>query len=301
MSTNSTGGILKHDQFLTEKELKQVYKGIDPKKGLSIKVTELMEDENMYQKGIVVDIDKKKTPKPMETGSILSDHVKYVQHDESDILHNVDFDALNYCVNEDIYKELKEKEMLKTSIDFSGVSEKLKSDYLDVYDGVYAEVISTNRFDEGTDQTTTYLGQVDISRKAEIEAEESFAMKAVGHTRGELLNGTECEILIDTGASKSYMSKSYYMQCRSLHAIPKFTSITRRIQVGNGQYVGVLCVIPIIITIQKHRFEIFTLVSEIHENVDLVLGIKNLFELEGVIDSRDFMFKFLKQINTILC
>ena len=53
---------------------------------------------------------------------------------------------------------------------------------------------------------------------------------------------------------------------------------------GNGQYVGVLFVIPIIMTIQKHRFEIFTLVSEIHENVDLVIGIKNLFELEGVID-----------------
>ena len=41
-----------HDQLLTEKELKQVYKGIDPKKGVSIKVTELTEDENMYQKGI---------------------------------------------------------------------------------------------------------------------------------------------------------------------------------------------------------------------------------------------------------
>ena len=29
------------------------------------------------------------------------------------------------------------------------------------------------------------------------------------------------------------------------------------------------------------------LVSEIHENVDLVLGIKNIFELEGVINSCD--------------
>ena len=36
-----------------------------------------------------------------------------------------------------------------------------------------------------------------------------------------------------------------------------------------------------------HRFKINTLVSEIHENVDLVLGIKNVFELEGVINSRD--------------
>ena len=64
---------------------------------------------------------------------------------------------------------------------------------------------------------------------------------------------------------------------------------------GNGQYVGVLFVIPIIMTIQKHRFEIFTLVSEIHENVDLVLGIKTLFELEGVIDSWDSCVSFLNR------
>ena len=97
--------------------------------------------------------------------------------------------------------------MLKMTIDFSGVSEKLKSDYLAVYDDVYAEVISTNRFKEDTDLSTTYLGQVDMSRKTEVKAEASFAMNAAGHTRGELLYGTECEILIDTGASKSCMSK----------------------------------------------------------------------------------------------
>ena len=82
------------------------------------------------------------------------------------------------------------------------MSEKLKSDYLDVYDGVYVEVISTNRFDENTDLSTTYLGQVDMSGETEVKAEESFAMNAAGHTRGELLDGTECEILIDTGTSK---------------------------------------------------------------------------------------------------
>ena len=48
-------------------------------------------------------------------------------------------------------------------------------------------------------------------------------------------------------------------------------------------------------TIQNHRFEIFTLVSEIHEYVDLVLGIKNLFELEGVIGSWDSCVNFLNQ------
>ena len=54
---------------------------------------------------------------------------------------------------------------------------------------------------------------------------------------------------------------------------------------GNGQYVSVLFVIPVIIEIPGHRFEIFTLVSKIHHNVDLVMGIKNIFELEGIIDS----------------
>ena len=48
----------------------------------------------------------------------------------------------------------------------------------------------------------------------------------------------------------------------------------QRIQVGNGQYVSVLFFILIVIDIHSHRFEIFTLVSEIHENVGLVLGNK---------------------------
>ena len=88
------------------------------------------------------------------------------------------------------------------------------------------------------------------------------------------------------------MSKSYYMRCKSLHALAKFSSATQRIQVGNGQYVAVLFVIPVIIDIYGHRFEVFTLVSEIHDNVDLVLGMKNVFKLEGVIDTRDSSFKF---------
>ena len=74
------------------------------------------------------------------------------------------------------------------------------------------------------------------------------------------------------------------MRCKSLHALAKFASTTQGVQVGNRQYVAVLFVIPVIIDIHGHRFEVFTLASEIHDNVDLVLGMKNVFELEGVID-----------------
>ena len=39
----------------------------------------------------------------------------------------------------------------------------------------------------------------------------------------------------------------------------------------------------------------FTLVSEIHDNVDLVLCMKNAYELEGIVDMQDSTFKFLKR------
>ena len=35
--------------------------------------------------------------------------------------------------------------------------------------------------------------------------------------------------------------------------------------------------------------------SEIHDNVDLVLGMKNVFELEDLIDMQDSSFKFLNR------
>ena len=128
-----------------------------------------------------------------------------------------------------------------------------------------------------------------------MKTEESFPISEHGYTLGKLLDGTECQLLLDTGASKSFMSKSFYMRCESLHSLPKFVSKMQRIQVGNGQCFNVLFIIPEIIDVHGHRFEIYTLVSEIHKNVDLVLGIKNVFKLEGVINSRDCCLKFLNR------
>ena len=138
-----------------------------------------------------------------------------------------------------------------------------------------------------------------MKREEVMKAEESFPISEQGFVMGKLMNGEECQILLDTGVSKSYMSKSYYLKCKSLHNLPKFALKTQRIQVGNGQYVGVLFVIPVIIEINKHRLEVFTLVSEIFDNVDMVLGIKNLFEIEGVIDTRESSFRFLSRLIPI--
>ena len=129
----------------------------------------------------------------------------------------------------------------------------------------------------------------------DLIVEERFPISKLGYTVGKLMDGMECQILLDTGASKSFMSKSYYLHCKALHSLLKFASKTRRIQVGNGQHISVLFIIPVIIEIAGHRFEIYTLVSEIHENVYLVFGIKNVFELEGIFNSQECCFSFLNR------
>ena len=130
------------------------------------------------------------------------------------------------------------------------------------------------RFSEISDLSTTYLGKSDRSKNDKIKAEKSFLISGQGYTLGKLLDGIECQMLLDTRASKLFMSKSYYIHRKSLHSLPKFSSKTQRIQVGKDQFVSVLFLIPVIIDGHGRRFEIYTLVSDIHENVDLVLGIK---------------------------
>ena len=194
--------------------------------------------------------------------------------------------------------EAKEEKEFR-ELDFGSMPHRLHKEYLDVYEGIQSEIVNTTRFDENSDLSTTYLGRLDKVRNDKLKAEEPFPISEHWYTLGKLLDGTECQLLLDTGASKSFMSKSFYMKCKSLHSVPKFASKTQRIQVGNGQCASVLFIIPAIIEVHRHRFEIYTLVLEIHENIDLVLGIKNVFELEGVIKSRDCCFKFLNRSEPI--
>ena len=113
-----------------------------------------MTETNPYKNAILDDVNKKKDSAQIEEWSILSDHVKYVTHGESEAFHKLNIDLMNYRQNKDLYKELKKEEMLKVSVNFGRSPEKLKSDYLDVYEGVYAEVISKDKSDEDTHLST---------------------------------------------------------------------------------------------------------------------------------------------------
>ena len=253
-------------------------------------------DTNPYEKALLSNRNlERKVNSQIEQWSILSDNIVYVKSEDKDIMNGIDIKPIDYQKHKRMYRKMNKEGGEKIDIDFGESPEVMKDRYMDMYDEVYAEVVTTSRFDENVDLSTTYLGRNNMQREEMLKAEESFPISEQGFVKGKLTNGEECQILLDTGASKSYMSKSYYLRCKSLHDLPKFVSKMQRIQVGNGQYVGVLFVIPVIVEIHGHNLEVFTLVSEIFDNIDMVLGIKNLFELEGVIDTRESNFKFLSR------
>ena len=310
MPSTRKGGFQKEipfEQCLTNDQTKHIYDKIET--GEEIRIRKLVQQNipdsskqetfvnnvNQYEKALLSDSYTRRSNAQMDQWSILSDNIVYVKSNDSDIMNGIDIKSIDYREHKRMYRKMNKEGGEKIDIDFGESPKVMKSRFMDVYDNVHAEVVTTGRFDENVDLSTTYLGRIDMKREEVLKAEESFPISEQGFVKGKLINGEECQILLDTRASKSYMSKSYYLRCNSLHNLPKFASKTQRIQVGNGQYVGVLFVIPVIVEINKHRLEVFTLVSEIFDNVDMVLGIKNLFELEGVIDTRELSFRFLSR------
>ena len=84
---------------------------------------------------------------------------------------------MNYRQEIDLYRELQQKELLNADVNFGGSPDRLKAEYLDIYEGVYGEVISTDKFDD-MDLSTTYLGQLYMTRNIEVKAEENFPITA---------------------------------------------------------------------------------------------------------------------------
>ena len=102
-------------------------------------------------------------------------------------------------------------------------------------------------------------------------------------------------ILIDTGAAKCYMSKSYYDKNPILHKLPKFKTKVLKLQVGNGAQIKTHFVIPLQMKIQQDRFEVYTLVANIEDSIDMVLGMKNMHELEAEHSSRHSEFRIMNR------
>ena len=91
-----------------------------------------------------------------------------------------------------------------------------------MYEGIQSEVISTTRFDENSDLNTTYLGRIDITRASTVKTEEKIPILEQGYMIGKLLDGTECQILLDTGEANHLCPNqiiynvNHYIHCQNL-------------------------------------------------------------------------------------
>ena len=184
-------------------------------------------DVNQFEKALLSERNMSKSNSQMEQWSILSDNIVYVKSEDSDVMNDINIKLIDYREHKRMYRTMSKEGGERLNIDFGESQEIMRNRYMDIYDEVYAQVVTTNRFDENVDLSTTYLGRTDMKRKEVMKAEESFPISEQGFVMGKLLNGEECQILLHTGASKSYMSKSYYLRCNSLHNLPKFASKTQ--------------------------------------------------------------------------
>ena len=136
--------------------------------------------------------------------SIMSDKPSYTIHPQPSGL------ARSGCMDFSIDRlnrqsPLSEEELQLT---FEGIE---SSEYLTNQPDTVAELNINRSYDDLLDVSTTYLGPDLIQSNHVFNAEPSFPITLDCHTDGELLGGGRLDILLDTGASKSYMSKAFYM------------------------------------------------------------------------------------------
>ena len=89
------------------------------------------------------------------------------------------------------------------------------------------------KYDDAVDVTTTYLGHESIKITDTFRPEQAFPIYSNCHTWGQFIGAGMLDILLDTGASKSYMSKGFYMRHPHLHKYPKFNSGIYRMVMEN--------------------------------------------------------------------
>ena len=172
-------------------------------------------DENPYRELIVNNAGKIEiTLSQMEQWSILSNVINYVQYSKNpNNFHAMTIKPVNKNkIN--VGRKQGEKDRFTSEVSLIDTSERLTEEYLDRYEEVKSEILNTTRFDESSDLIMTYLGKTKKIGEHRMVAEEKFLMSEHGYTTGKLLDGTECQILLDTGASKSFMSKSHYLHCK---------------------------------------------------------------------------------------
>ena len=169
------------------------------------------------------------------------------------------------------------------------------------YKGVRAELSTAAGQNELADISTTFIGLIkDDNDDSSYQPEQSFRFDVRSCTQGSLPNGEKFKILIDTGASRSYLSYTFYLECEYLKALPKHKPMGSRVYMGNGEWVPAQFIIPIVFHVDNCAFEVYTLVCKMSSS-DFIWGMKNIVETEGVLCIRTMEYRFVNRSPKLYC
>ena len=146
--------------------------------------------------------------------------------------------------------------------------------FFDRFDAVNPILKNEQTYDELRDMGTTYLGTTGFTRGSDFPIKCLFKCDPWAWTLGHLLDGTLVPVQIDTGATKCIMSKGFFNEHEILHDIPRYKAHTKNLEIGNGAYISIKFIIPLVISFNGHIFEIFALVNSSKTSELLLIGMK---------------------------
>ena len=212
------------------------------------------------------------------TWSILSTEIEYIT--------NKDDSPYNEMNTSNLYNKLQEDEHL--------ITESSSDQWNERFEEVTCSLHYSHKFDDTNDVSITYLGSfLGKEEPRTFPVDNHIPFDGRGVLKAYLSNGTPMKMFSDSGASRSYLSKRFYDTNPMLQDMPKYVTTCTGIRIGNGSIVPALFVIPILFMACRHTFEIFTIVAEIDDDMDLIFGFKNMVETEGLLNTRTGEFDFI--------
>ena len=275
---------------MTKEQAELVYEAVENGEqvnplAVNSRVEELSEVVNPYTVGLRTSTDSTLKKEPFSemkkcdlTWSILSTVVDYTENDK-----------------DSPYKEINHSPIYSR---FEDTKDLILDDQSDLwnerFEDVSCNLYSSNKFDDTNDVSTTYLGYYKTKgEERTFPVDNHIPIDGRGVTEAFLMDNTPMKLFFDSGASRSYLSKKFYDTNKPLHKLPKFVTSCTGIKIGNGSIVPTLFVIPIQFMTHGHTFEVYTIVSEINDGMDLVFGFKNMTETEGRLNTRTGEYDFI--------
>ena len=114
-----------------------------------------------------------------------------------------------------MYKRLQESKREVKEVRFDSHIDSLKQEYLVIFKGVSQMLHIQFTYDENSDMWITYLKMSKMKEQDELKTEHRISITNGCYIPGKLLDGTDFKVLLDTGASKSFMYKIFYLNSPS--------------------------------------------------------------------------------------